>query len=108
MLYPDNVKDGTDFFEYFNENRRWFFGTLLLLGGMDVLDSVWKSSITDLGGLPLIPYVIFMSIWIIPNCVALYIENKTFHAFYAVGFFLAIMGYLQYILFSIEIWNVDT
>ncbi len=103
LLYPDNVEKGTDFFDYFIDNRRWFFGTFLLLGVMDILDSLLKSSITESGGPPLIPYIIFMSIWIIPSGLALHFENKSFHAVYAVGFFLALMGYLQYILYLIEI-----
>lgn len=103
LLYPDSVPNDTDLFEYFCDNRRWFFGTLLLLGVLDILDSILKSSITDLGGPPLIPYGIFMSIWIIPSGFAFYLKSKAFHATYAVGFFLALMGYLQYILFLIEI-----
>jgi hypothetical protein len=102
LLYPDDLKDGLDFREYFIDNRRWFFGSLLFLGLLDLLDSWIKYKITDFGGPPLVPYIIFMSVWILPSGVAIFTTNKRFHSIFAVIFFVGLLLYVRDVLFVIQ------
>jgi len=103
LLYPDQVDTGTDLFVYFTKNRKWFFGALILLGVMDLIDAVVKSNVTELGGPPMPAYALFMSVWIVPAIAALFIKNKIFHAIYSVTFFCALVGYVQHISLAIAL-----
>ena len=103
LLFPDRIPPGTDLFDYLARNRQWFFGGLLALGLMDIADSIIKSNVTEFGGPPIIQYLIFMSIWILPSGVAIFTQNRMFHAVYAVSFFLALVFYNWTILFEIQL-----
>lgn len=103
LLYPDQVETGADLFAYFTKNRKWFFGALILLGVMDLIDAVVKSNVTDLAGPPLAAYALFMSVWIAPAIAALFIENKIFHGIYSIAFFCALVGYIQHISLAITL-----
>ena len=103
LLYPDQVENGADLFTYFTKNRKWFFGALILLGVMDLIDAVVKSNVTDSAGPPLPAYALFMSVWITPAIAALFVENKIFHAIYSIAFFCALVGYVQHIALAITL-----
>ncbi|MEM7099092.1 MAG: hypothetical protein AAF541_12600 [Pseudomonadota bacterium] len=103
LLYPDQVETGADLFAYFAKNRRWFFGALILLGVMDLVDAVVKSNVTELAGPPMPAYALFMTVWIGPAIAALFIEHKVYHGFYALTFFCALVGYVQHISLAITL-----
>ena len=103
LLYPDQLEAGADLFDYFAKNRKWFFGALILLGVMDLIDAIVKSNVTELAGPPMPAYLLFMSVWIAPAVAALFIENKVFHAIYSVIFFSALVGYVQHISLAITL-----
>jgi hypothetical protein len=44
ILVPKDMEGLDDSFEYFMSGRRWFFGTFILANGIDVLDSLIKST----------------------------------------------------------------
>lgn len=97
LLYPEQVETGADLFAYFTKNQKWFFGALILLGVMDLVDAVVKSMVTELPRPPLPAYALFMFVWIAPAIGALFIKNKIFHAAYSATFFCALVGYVQHI-----------
>lgn len=103
LLYPEQVETGADLFADFTKNRKWFFGTLIILGVMDLVDAIVKSMVTELAGPPMPAYAIFMAVWIGPAIAALFVENKTFHAIYCVTFFGALVGYVQHISLAITL-----
>ena len=45
LLYPDKYWAAKDHFEYFLDTRKWFFGTFVLLGCIDIVDTVIKANI---------------------------------------------------------------
>lgn len=103
LLYPDQIDSGADLFAYFTKNRKWFFGTLIALGVMDLIDAVVKSNVTNLGGPPLPAYAFFMFIWIAPAVAAMFVKNKVFHAVYSVTFFCVVVGYVRHISLTITL-----
>lgn len=42
MMFPDNMSEYKGFRDYFSQRRVWFYGLLLLLFGVDVIDTIIK------------------------------------------------------------------
>jgi hypothetical protein len=82
LLYPDNVDAETDLFAYFLENRRWFFGTFVLLGVLDLADSWIKYQLLQAVP-PLVPYTFLMLAWISLGTIGVVSESRTFHRAFA-------------------------
>ena len=90
LLYPDKLDDETDLFAYFLENRRWFFGTFVALGGIDLADTWIKHEL--LHALPpMIPYSILMISWLSLGIVGVISESRVFHTVFAYSW-VVVMG----------------
>ena len=82
LLYPDNVQAETDLLAYFLGNRRWFFGTFLVLGVLDLADTWIKYQL--LHALPpIVSYSLLMVAWISLGIAGVVSENRTFHRVFA-------------------------
>ena len=95
LLFPESIPDGHDMLEHFLNNRKLFFGTLLAVALLDLVDTWWKVDM-GLSAPPIVAYAVHMTPWIGFSIVGMYIRNKTFHAFFAVGLMLSFIGWLSF------------
>ena len=82
LLFPDKFNSGTDLFDYFVENRRWFFGTFVGLGVLDIVDT-WIKWLYDLPPPPMIPYSVLMTSWLALGIVGIITANRMYHRIFA-------------------------
>jgi len=101
LLYPDRLESGMDLFEYFLENRRWFFGTFIGLGLLDIADT-WVKSFYGLPPTPIIPYSILMISWLTLGAVGAITANRTFHTVYAYSWLIVFGFWATGILLTIS------
>lgn len=87
LLYPENFPTGNDTFEHFVENRRWFFGTFLLLGFIDLVDTLVKVGLYNMHP-PWIRYSILMGFWVVLGTVGFLTRNHAYHKAFAYGWVL--------------------
>ncbi len=83
LLYPDKWDSEADLFEYFIDNRRWFFGTFVGLGILEVADTWSKVRIYDLPPPPMIPYLVLMAFWFVLGVVGATTDNRAYHKAFA-------------------------
>ena len=103
LLYPDKLDAETDFLEYFVENRRWFFGTFVALGVLDLADTWLKGSLLgvtaqlpplmplNLDLPPMVPYWLLMISWISLGVVGVVSASRVFHRVFAYSW-VVVMG----------------
>ncbi len=93
LLYPDKLEAETDSFAYFLENRRWFFGTFVALGVLDLADTWLKDRLLGPVGppLPMVPYSRLMVSWISPGVVGVVSASRVFHRVFAYSW-VVVMG----------------
>lgn len=84
LLYPDQYGSVENHFEYFLETRMWFFGTFVLLGCIDIGDTVIKARM-GVGLPPLISYLPLMACWLIFGTIGAFTSNRKFHTIFAYG-----------------------
>jgi hypothetical protein len=90
LLYPRNLEAQTDLFAYFLANRRWFFGTFVALGVLDLADTWLKFRLT--GDLPpMLPYSLLMISWISLGILGAVSASRPFHRIFAYSW-LGVMG----------------
>lgn len=95
LLHPESIPAGHDMLEHFLDNKKLFFGALLAVGLIDLLDT-WIKVDMGTSGPPLVPYVLHMGPWIIGSVIGMYVVNKTYHAVFAIGLLLSIIFWLAY------------
>ena len=80
LLHPDDVGEGFDMRAHFEDNRAWFFGVLLGLGLLDVLDTWFKVSndLSTLEGRRTTEYVVFLAIWLLGSGTLLRVRDPKF------------------------------
>ena len=83
LLYPNRLEAETDLFAYFLENRRWFFGTFIALGLLDLADTWIKYELTQGGLLPMVPYSLLMISWLALGVVGVFSASRRFHRIFA-------------------------
>ena len=83
LLYPDKLDAETDFLEYFVENRRWFFGTFVALGVLDLADTWLKYELLTQAHLPMVPYSLLMISWLSLGVVGVFSASPSFHRVFA-------------------------
>ena len=72
----------TDLFAYFLSNRRWFFGTFVALGLLDLADTwVMYELLKDLP--PMIPYSLLMISWLSLGVLGIVSASRVFHMVFA-------------------------
>jgi len=93
LLFPESIPDGHDMLAHFLDNRKLFFGALLAVGLLDLVDTYWKVSL-GLSAPPITSYAIHMMPWIVFSVVGMYVRNRTFHAVFAVVLMLSFVAWL--------------
>jgi len=83
LLYPDRHKAGTDTFENFLVRRRSFFVTWVVLGIVDIADTLIKTEIYDMPEPPIIAYLALMLCWIGLGITGALTANRFFHSVFA-------------------------
>lgn len=97
LLHPDNIDSGFDNLEYFLDNRRPFFGALLIVALVDLADT-WYKHRNGLSIPSATPYAALMSMWIAMSAAAIFVRNRTFHAVFAVIFLAAMVLWQRFSL----------
>ncbi len=92
MLFPHEIKPGTDFEAYFFANKQWFFGTFMLTWLLDVPETVAKS----VDGLRSVPaaYMLFLPAMLVFTGIALVTGNRRIHAILSVSVLATSLAYM--------------
>jgi len=78
LLFPDNLDSGIDLFEHFLKSRRWFFGTFIGLGVLDLVDS-WTKTYYGVGTPPKSLYTVFIAVWLLLGIFGAIATNLNYH-----------------------------
>jgi hypothetical protein len=97
LLHPEFISDGHDTMKYFLENRKMFFGTLIVLALIDIADTLIKDQF-GLSAPPISVYSGFMMLWIVIGGLALVTRNPKLHAVYAPMFLVVLIVWVSYII----------
>jgi hypothetical protein len=95
LLHPESLGDEHDMLEHFIDNRRIFFGTLLIVALIDIADT-WIKFQFGLSAPPLLPYTALILPWITMSAIGIYVRNRTYHSLFAVVFLIMIVLWLSY------------
>ncbi len=90
LLHPDPLPEKISMREHFLEYRKWFYGTFLVVWGLDIGDTIIKVLITENGGPPLLPYSLFMTIWVAIGLTGYFVTSIKIHTAIAVVYFVAV------------------
>ncbi len=101
LLYPDELDAGTDPLAYFLDNRRWFFGTFLALGVLDLMDTWLKYRLVE-NLPPMIPYSLLMISWISLGILGVLSASRAFHRAFAYSWVVVMALWVTAALFPIE------
>jgi hypothetical protein len=82
LLYPEDLDSGISLFEYFLDNRQWFFGAFVGLGVVDIADAAIK---THYGYPPPPMWLGFIAVWIVMGVIGVITANHMFHRAFAYG-----------------------
>jgi hypothetical protein len=98
LLFPDRQGSSLDILDNFISRRRPFFVAFVVLGLVDIADTVLKMKIYDMGGPPNFDYYwVMMFLWIGLGIISALTANRTFHRFFAYSW-----------LVTTATWNVTT
>lgn len=97
LLHPELIGDGHNTMEYFLENRKMFFGTLIVLALIDIADTSIKSHL-GLSAPPTFLYSVFMVLWIVISGFALFTRKPKLHAVYAPVFLIVLIVWVSYVI----------
>lgn len=92
MLYPWDVPTDFDYEEHFFKNRAWFFGLFVAAWCIDVPETTLKAGM----GLRELPqaYLFFIITMLTLSLAGALTRNRFFHGFFAVFWFVLVLGYL--------------
>lgn len=65
--------------EHFLDNRKLFFGALLVTAIIDIADTLIKSQL-GLPAPPVLTYSAFMTLWIVISGIAFFVRSRAYHA----------------------------
>lgn len=91
LLYPDHLGSGLDLFEHFLATRRWFFGTFIGLGIVDLMD-VWIKLDYDIPPPETVPYSIFMGGWLLVGLLGALTVKRVIQRLLAYLWFAVVAG----------------
>jgi hypothetical protein len=84
LLFPDRQGSSLDILENFISRRRPFFVAFVVLGLVDIADTVIKIKIYDIGGPSYITYYwTMMFLWVGLGIIGALTANRTFHRVFA-------------------------
>ena len=89
LLYPDSLNPGVDLFQHFLDTRRWFFGTFIGLGIVDLAD-VWIKLNYGIPPPDITTYSILMLAWLSVGIIGALVANRTVHRLLAYLWFLVV------------------
>ena len=92
LLFPVDFAEGADLEINFHQNRRWFFGLLLLALLLDIPETVAKGA-SALRDVPR-EYVAFLGVMIPITLVALITSNRRAHVGLCLAAMVTLIGYL--------------
>ena len=103
LLYPDKLEAETDFLAYFLENRRWFFGTFVALGVLDLADTWLKYRLLglEIALPPMVPYSLLMISWISLGVVGVVSSSRVFHRVFVYSWVVVVGLWVTTALFEI-------
>jgi hypothetical protein len=90
LLHPESIEPGHNMLAHLLNNRRVFFGTLLIVGLIDIADT-WIKFQLDLSTPPLMKYLVHMAVWIAVSVIAMIVHRRTYHALLALIFLVSIV-----------------
>jgi hypothetical protein len=97
LLYPDELKSGTDLLEIFISRRRAFFMAFLVLATIDLADTLIKTRVYELPGPPIPAYWLLIIFMFGVGIVGILTANRLIHRIIAYSW-----------LGVIALWNVTT
>ncbi len=95
LLHPESFGDEHDMLQHFIDNRRIFFGTLLIVALIDIADTSIKFRL-GLPAPPLLTYAALICPWITMSAIGIYVRSRTYHSLFAVVFLITIVLWLSY------------
>ena len=92
ILLPGKAYDGYNFKNHFYSKRKWFFGLHSLLWFIDMAETFLKQSsgVREMHRL----YIPFNLALIFLTVAAIFTNNKRYHGFFAIFWFVWVMGYI--------------
>jgi hypothetical protein len=94
LLHPESIGEGHDMLGHFLDNRKMFFGTLLIIVLIDIVDT-WIKYQIGLPTPPLIRYLALVLPWIVMSSIAMFVRSKTYHGLVALMFLVTIVFFLS-------------
>jgi hypothetical protein len=91
LLFPHDPPDDQDYESHFFTNRRWFYGTLTIFAFIDIVDFFLKVG-TGAESVTLRPYLLFIGPIITLSVAAIFVERRSFHAFFSLLFLVWVVG----------------
>jgi len=95
LLHPESFGDEHDMLHHFIDNRRIFFGTLLIVALIDIADT-WIKFRLGLPAPPLLTYAALIFPWITMSAIGIVVRSRTYHSLFAVVFLITIVLWLSY------------
>ncbi len=92
MLFHDPISEHTDFKQHFFGNHRWFFALSAILPPLDFIDTIMKGY-AHLQAQGII-YPVTLTVVTALSIVGALSTNEKFHKFYAIFFFIYILGFI--------------
>ena len=89
LLYPHDIGPGFDMRAHFETSRRWFYGSLLGLGGFDSADTVLRI-VTDV----VVPepfYYVVLGTLLVGSVVGWRAQSRRFHTAFAITFSILVV-----------------
>lgn len=90
LLFPEDFGKRDDIFGSFVDRRRSFFAVFLLLGVIDVTDTIVKAEVYGMSGPPILPYIMLMTAWFILGFAGIWVTSRLAHQVMAY-FWLAVI-----------------
>jgi hypothetical protein len=80
LLYPDKIDEYDGFRDYFESRRRWFYGLLIIMFAIDLVDTAIKGAdhFAALGP----EYLIRQGLMIVGAVIAFLVSNKRYQIFF--------------------------
>ena len=100
LLHPETIEDGHDMLEHLLNNRMLFFGMLLLLALIDIVDT-WIKYRLGIGIPPISGYLSLILPWIAMSAIAMFSRSQKYHSIFAVVFLIGIAVWQGYAISGI-------